>query len=122
MRIVEFQWQGKTYRGAVASKGATTWISVAGEVWTQTVEKRKHRNRLASGALDLKTILAPMPGKIIKTVALIGADVKVGDVLIVMEAMKMEYTLKAQINGRVEKLTCAVGTQVALGEVLMSLE
>src|SRR3989344_59468 len=60
-------------------------------------------------------ILAPMPGKITKIFINENQKVNQGDALLVMEAMKMEYTLKADIPATVEKIFSKVSDQVTLG-------
>ena len=60
-----------------------------------------------------------MPGKITKVFKQMGDQVKAGDAMIVMEAMKMEYTLKADVDGSIQKIDCQVGDQVALGKILL---
>ncbi|MBC7741142.1 MAG: acetyl-CoA carboxylase biotin carboxyl carrier protein subunit [Bdellovibrionaceae bacterium] len=67
-------------------------------------------------------ITAPMPGKMTKVFITEGQTVKKGDPLIVMEAMKMEYTLKSDINAQVEKVFVAVQQQVTLGHLLVQLK
>ena len=66
-------------------------------------------------------VLAPMPGKLIELRAEAGAEVQRGDVLAVMEAMKMEHALEAPRDGVVEGLGAEVGAQVAEGDVLVAL-
>ncbi|WP_262695400.1 acetyl/propionyl/methylcrotonyl-CoA carboxylase subunit alpha [Kordiimonas aquimaris] len=65
------------------------------------------------------TIVAPMPGKILELKTSIGAVVKRGDPLLVMEAMKMEQTITAPRDGIVTELTPSAGDQVADGTVLI---
>lgn len=67
-------------------------------------------------------ITAPMPGKVTKIFISAQQSVTKGDALLVMEAMKMEYTLKADINAGVDKLNVKVGDQVALGQLLIQLK
>lgn len=67
-------------------------------------------------------ILAPMPGKIIKVFVSENQTVRKGDTLLVMEAMKMEYTLKADIDASVEKIFYKVTEQVTLGNLLIQLQ
>ncbi|MBY0553100.1 biotin/lipoyl-binding protein [bacterium] len=67
-------------------------------------------------------ILAPMPGKVTKVFVSEKQIVNKGDALLVMEAMKMEYTLKADISASVEKLFAKVGDQVTLGYLLIQLK
>ena len=67
-------------------------------------------------------ILAPMPGKITKIFISPNQKVQRGDALLVMEAMKMEYTLKSDIEAEVEKLNAKPGDQVTLGQLLVQLK
>ena len=67
-------------------------------------------------------IVAPMPGKITKVFVSAGQRVTKGDALIVMEAMKMEYTLKADLTAEVEKLNVQINEQVSLGHLLVQLK
>ncbi|WP_439937520.1 acetyl/propionyl/methylcrotonyl-CoA carboxylase subunit alpha [Nocardia sp. N13] len=68
---------------------------------------------VASGSL-----LAPMPGTVVKVVAEAGAEVAAGDVVLVLEAMKMQHTVTAPYDGTVTEINVEPGTQVASGEVL----
>lgn len=67
-------------------------------------------------------ILAPMPGKVTKVFISESQAVQKGDALLVMEAMKMEYTLKADISATVEKIFSKVSDQVTLGYLLVQLK
>jgi len=59
-----------------------------------------------------------MPGKVLEVKAVAGADVKKGDPMVVMEAMKMEHTLAAQADGTISELPWAAGDQVSEGAVI----
>lgn len=61
-----------------------------------------------------------MPGSVIAVQASSGADVSEGDVVVVVEAMKMEHSLSAPISGQVEVLV-SVGDQVTVDQVLARL-
>jgi acetyl/propionyl-CoA carboxylase alpha subunit len=67
-------------------------------------------------------VRSPMPGKILDVKAKAGQDVKKGDPLVVMEAMKMEHTLTAPRDGRILEVSATAGTQTAEGVVLVKLE
>ncbi|MBX2806618.1 MAG: ATP-grasp domain-containing protein, partial [Hyphomicrobiales bacterium] len=67
-------------------------------------------------------ITAPMPGLVKVISALAGQNVSKGAALIVLEAMKMEHTLKAPRDGRIAKLHTAEGEQITGGAVLVTLE
>ncbi len=63
-------------------------------------------------------LTAPMPGMIIKYLVEVGATVKAGDPVVVLEAMKMENNLAAPCDGTVKALTCGAGDSVAKDAVL----
>ncbi|WP_375209039.1 ATP-binding protein [Hyphomonas jannaschiana] len=67
------------------------------------------------------SVSAPMPGKVLSISVKAGADVKRGDTVAVMEAMKMEHALTAPRDGVVEAVTGKVGDQVSEGDVLVQL-
>ena len=62
-----------------------------------------------------------MPGKITKIFVSAGQVVEKAQPLLVMEAMKMEYTLKSELNTMVDKINVQVGAQVPLGQLLIEL-
>ena len=66
-------------------------------------------------------LTAPMPGKVVSFAVKAGDAVKQGQVLAVMEAMKMEHTLVAPDDGTVDELLYAPGDQVAEGAALLKL-
>ena len=76
----------------------------------------------STSILSSNALTAPMPGKIIAVNAKAGDNVKAGDPLIVMEAMKMEMTLEAPRDGVVAEVNAEVDALVADGEMLLSLE
>jgi 3-methylcrotonyl-CoA carboxylase alpha subunit len=73
------------------------------------------------GASEGGRLTAPMPGKLIAFLAQPGQEVKQGQPLAVMEAMKMEHTITAPRDGLVAELLYAVGDQVSEGEELLKL-
>jgi acetyl/propionyl-CoA carboxylase alpha subunit len=71
---------------------------------------------LAAGSLT-----APMPGTVVRVAADKGQQVAAGDVLVVLEAMKMEHAVRAAVDGTVEDVLVEAGQQVADGAVLVVL-
>ena len=67
-------------------------------------------------------IAAPMPGLLVSVSVAEGDEVKAGDELAVLEAMKMENTLRAERNGVVSRLNFAAGESVEVDEVILELE
>ena len=75
----------------------------------------------ASGAVGAVKVNAPMPGKILAVKANASQAVKKGDVIIVLEAMKMENDIVAPQDGTIASVSCAVGDAVEAGALLASL-
>ena len=67
------------------------------------------------------SIDAPMPGKVVKLVASEGQAVKAGDVLLILEAMKMQNEIPADSDGVVKKFNVAAGQSVKAHESLVIL-
>ena len=67
-------------------------------------------------------LTAPMPGRVIAVLANEGDRVARGTPLIVMEAMKMEHTMKASAAGVVTRILCKVGEQVKEGAELLTVD
>ena len=76
---------------------------------------------LDSGAKGQGAIISPMPGKVIKVSVKKGQAVKKGDLLLVVEAMKMENNILAPGDGRVEAVNVKVGVMVDGSTELVSL-
>jgi propionyl-CoA carboxylase alpha chain len=70
-------------------------------------------DQVASGSL-----LAPMPGSVVRVAVGAGDQVRAGDVVLVLEAMKMQHTVSAPYDGVVDEITVGPGEQVAAGAVL----
>ncbi|GAY08188.1 biotin carboxylase N-terminal domain-containing protein [Pseudonocardia sp. N23] len=64
------------------------------------------------------SLLAPMPGGVVRVLAEAGATVTAGQPLVVLEAMKMEHTVAAPVDGVVSEIHVAQGDQVDTGQVL----
>ncbi|MEP6882928.1 MAG: biotin/lipoyl-containing protein, partial [Dokdonella sp.] len=75
-----------------------------------------------SSATESDRVLAPMPGRIVLIKVNAGDEVAEGDELLVMEAMKMELTLRSPRAGRIEMIQAAAGDFVEADAVLVRLE
>ena len=75
----------------------------------------------ASGSAGATKIEAPMPGKVLAVKTSVGASVKKGDVVMVLEAMKMENEIVAPADGTVASIDVNEGASVEAGAVLASL-
>jgi biotin carboxyl carrier protein len=63
-----------------------------------------------------------MTGRVVTVVAVPGAETREGDLLLTIEAMKMEFKLTAPENGSVLEVMCAPGDRVELGQLLVRLK
>lgn len=69
-----------------------------------------------------KTVVAPMPGTVLNIKTAVGARVKSGDVLLVLEAMKMENDIAAPVDGVVSQILVAKGSSVNTDDVLITIQ
>jgi propionyl-CoA carboxylase alpha chain len=67
-------------------------------------------------------LTAPMPGAVLATEVTSGDKVSKGDLLLILEAMKMEHRITAPMNGTVSQLHVATGDQVKNGQLLVTLK
>ena len=67
-------------------------------------------------------LIAPMPGKVIDLKVKVGSKIKKGDTLVILEAMKMEHTVKATENGVIDELFISNHDQVENGALLMVIK
>ena len=72
--------------------------------------------------LQKGSLLAPMPGSVIRLGAALGDTVTAGQPLVWLEAMKMEHTIAAPADGVLTQLSVSVGQQVEVGAVLARVE
>jgi acetyl/propionyl-CoA carboxylase alpha subunit len=76
----------------------------------------------SAGATGPAPLKAPMPGLIVRVTVQVGDTVQAGQGLVVMEAMKMENELRAQVAGKVKSIVVSPGTVVEKGALLIELE
>ena len=76
----------------------------------------------ASGEAGSIVVSAPMPGKILNVKANVGASVKKGDVVLILEAMKMENEVVAPEDGTIASINVAAGDSVEAGDTLATLK
>jgi biotin carboxyl carrier protein len=105
---------GITYPIAVAGAGGLAAAAL----------KSATRKRAVTAAVsdDPGQVSAIMPGKILRVEVAEGDEVQEGDVLIILEAMKMENELRAKKSGVVKQMAVAPGDDVEMGELLAVVE
>lgn len=95
-------------------------LSHQGQVYRFALPDRSHEGD--SDAADADHPRAPMSGAVVALPVALGDTVEPGSTLIVIEAMKMEHAIVAQISGSVSEILFAVGDQVDEGDTLVILE
>jgi len=102
-----------THAQAVRLKSGAVAVMQNGETWTLALHDPFLFAEVAGVASDRMT--APMPGKIVQILVRAGEEVKQGQAVAVLEAMKMEHTLKAPADAHIDSVEVAVGDQVGEG-------
>ncbi|SRR5258708_7096731 len=116
---------GKSYEVKQESTATDAGIVVGHERFSASVrDPRSFRSRRRDGTAEhgVKKITAPMPGKVVRILAGVGAEVELGQSVIVIEAMKMQNELKAPKKGIIKKLSVTEGAAVEAGQALAEVE
>jgi geranyl-CoA carboxylase alpha subunit len=116
---VRFEHDGLRDNAGFAFDGATLYLDLAGTGFAFhefTAEMAARQSRHDDGRLT-----APMAGRIIDVRADAGSEVCKGDILVILEAMKMEHEIKAGADGTVDEVRVAVGDQVDARQLLVVL-
>lgn len=122
--LVALEVEGRLAPVRVARDGDRAFIASSGEVYEVRRESRRPAAR-SRGAGDhgtgLADLIAPMPGRIRKALVRAGDSVKRGQVVLILEAMKMEHAIRAPRDGTVTRLDHAEGDLVEAGAVLAEI-
>ena len=100
--------------------GANSGVSTA----TKTMKKTTSHQAVNTSqpkSNNSGDVAAPMPGTVLKVKVAVGDTVKKGQVLLILEAMKMENEIVSPIDGKVASLNAEAGKSVTAGEVMVSI-
>jgi acetyl-CoA carboxylase biotin carboxylase subunit len=121
-----FSINGINYQAYVSSaKDGSGFIDFEGHIfWMQRQDFLPESDLpvYSESSVHNNEVYSPMPGKVIKLLVKAGDKVKKGEVLMIIEAMKMESSIVSPINGSVDKVNIAVNDRVAPGKVVIHLE
>ena len=117
-RVVADGQQAVVY--AVAA-GDAVWVFRNGRTYVVETARSERAGRRPRQD-DQDALASPMPATVERITVERGQSVTAGDVLIVLEAMKMELTIKAPRGGRVKAIACRAGELVQPGVPLIELE
>ena len=115
---IDFEWDGRRIAVAVAVHG--DHVDVDSSLGHSPLVRRP---RFPTTAAEETSggLLAPMPGSVVSVTTQVGDSVTQGDLLVVLEAMKMEHRVVAPHDGRVEEVRVAAGDAVNTDDVLVVL-
>ncbi|MEO5511591.1 MAG: biotin/lipoyl-containing protein [Longimicrobiales bacterium] len=105
--------------------GAGLWdLQIGGMKLTAEVVDERTRairaiTRTSAGVIGPRPVKAPMPGLVVRVEVAVGDSVRAGQGVLIMEAMKMENELKADVAGVVSRIVAAEGQAVEKGAVLI---
>ncbi|HYH56412.1 MAG TPA: biotin/lipoyl-containing protein [Anseongella sp.] len=116
VELIDFDRAAKS--GQLKVNGKLCTFSVR-DRFDKLLEKLGMAGAASTKINDLK---APMPGLVLKTLVSPGQDVKKGDNLVVLEAMKMENIIKSPGDGKISVLCVKAGESVEKNEVLIKFE
>jgi biotin carboxyl carrier protein len=106
----------------VAVDGETAFVLQDGRAHRGTVvDPRDHALDLGAGG-DAGTLVSQMPGAVVRVLVEAGQAVAEGDILVVVEAMKMENEFKAPFAGVVSEVAVSAGTSIEAGATLVVVE
>lgn len=117
---IEVRSGDRVRRCAVARGGRGVWVAIEGTTYFFEAVEREAGARGAAVAAD--EIRAPMTGRVVAVAAVPGSVAREGDLLLSLEAMKMEFKLTAPEDGTVLEVACAPGDRVELGQLLIRLK
>jgi len=119
--IAEIEVNGTKYSVEVHKevKSTKTPKLVRSNVPQPKRSESKIKKNISSSATVIK---APLPGSIFKIFVKEGDEVKVGDNLLIMEAMKMENNVLAEKAGKITSIKVAVGDAVLQNDVLLEIQ
>lgn len=115
---------GRVYDARVEEGPGALIVTIDGYRFEMDVRDPR---RLARGAVrgareGVQTIMAPMPGKVVRVLVAVGDTVETGQGLVVVEAMKMQNELKAPRTARILAVSAREGVTVAVGDPLVTFE
>ncbi len=130
VRCTVTPWGPSRYRVATPD-GHVTVVAVAGNapgVWacadghTYEFDVGQSPRARAAARTSAGEMTPPMPATVVKVAVAAGVRIEAGDPVVILEAMKMELTIRASHAGLVRAVRCAVGDLVRPGAVLVEID
>lgn len=118
---------GHSYEARISQTGDEWQIYMRGTLYTsEVIDEREKRLKAAGGEAHViggdYSLKSPMPGLVVKIPVKEGDEVSKGDVLVILESMKMQNELKSHQNGIISNIGIKEGETVKQKQVLLNIE
>jgi acetyl/propionyl-CoA carboxylase alpha subunit len=122
--VISLLLDGRSHTVQVARSEGGMTVDLEGQHFVILTGSRDDDSAVAAGAGGGSggTIKAPMPGNVVKVMVEEGDEVKSGQSIVVVEAMKMENEVRSGVDGTVKKVNVAAGDSVGTSEVMVEIE
>ena len=121
-------WKNHKYQVDILDKSQNKYTIMINGVWyyfsIETPISFKRRKYLSNNTSSSKIerVSAPMPGKILDIMVEENADIKQGEAIIILEAMKMQNEILASVSGKVKKVHIKQNDLVMKNDILIEIE
>jgi len=120
VETVAFELDGRPCRAVVVRRRDAILVAIGGRTHVFATGEDPRAGG-AGGRAGSEIVTAPMPGKVVSVLVAVGDAVEVGQPLVVLEAMKMESTLVAEVAGTVRKVAVVAGAMIDAGAVVVEV-
>jgi biotin carboxyl carrier protein len=120
MTRIRIRAGGRDVAATLVRDGRRTWAHADGRVFV--IDPPEPGARRGAAAADDDALSAPMPATVVRVNVAAGDAVNDGDIVVLLEAMKMELPVRAPRAGVVTRVNCRAGELVQPGEPLVELE
>ncbi len=121
-------WKNKKYQAEITEKNQNRYtVLLNGNSYSFSIEspisyKRKKYLEKHKEKSKTEAIIAPMPGKIVDLLVEENTEIKEGEPILILEAMKMQNEINSHVTGKVKKILVKQNDSVAKDEVLLEIE
>ncbi|MGC9344513.1 MAG: biotin/lipoyl-containing protein [Bacteroidales bacterium] len=121
-------YKNKKYHVEILEKNQNKYIIMINGVWysfsIETPISYKRRKTLTrnGSASKIENVLAPMPGKILDIMVEENSEIKEGEPIVILEAMKMQNEIVSNVNGKIKKINIKQNDSVIKDEIMIEIE
>ncbi len=121
-------FRNKKFHVEILEKNQNKYIVMINGVWysfsVETPISYKRRKTLTKNgfASKVENVMAPMPGKILDIMVEENSEIKEGEPIVVLEAMKMQNEIVSNVNGKIRKINIKQNDSVMKDEVMIEIE